>query len=160
MKDFWIIVLPIVGLLLVVYGVIMAFVLRSWRLQSGGLGLFERRRMRRVGKPARATVIDLVIDTQALTSIAIDLCRVVLEVCGEGQASGERVKLVLRWNWEKWNRMAVGRELPVLVSPEFPGRIMFDYPALRRELRNARQERRMADEERQRALLDDARRDR
>jgi hypothetical protein len=64
------------------------------------------------------------------------------------------VQLSLRWRTGAWGSMVQGRELPVLVSPGFPGRAMIDLPAMRRELKQEQERKRSADEERQRAMLD------
>jgi hypothetical protein len=138
----------------IVVAALAAGFLRGVRLQSGGFGLLERRGMRRVGAPARATVLDAVLSP--LGPPRDDLSedyRVVVEIHHTEASRAERVQVSIRWRDFKWGRMGVGRELPVLVSPAFPGRVMIDYQALRRERSAAKRRQRIADEERQQALL-------
>jgi hypothetical protein len=77
----------------------------------------------------------------------------VVEIRHTGASRTERIQMSIRWRDIRWGRMGVGTELPVLVSPAFPGRTMVDYPTLRRERRAAKQRQRDADEQRQRSLL-------
>lgn len=131
-----------------------ALLLRSRRLVTGGFSLGERRRMRREGTPAHARVLDAVPCNLGFPrDDRSSDHRVVLEICDD-DAAPDRVQLSLRWRTGAWGSMVQGRELPVLVSKGFPGRAMIDFPAMRRELKQEREQKRSADEERQRAMLD------
>lgn len=137
-------------------GIVTAvLLLRSRRLVTGGLSLGERRRMRREGAPAHARVLDA-----ALCNLGFPRDdrssdhRVVLQIYDDDGTPIDRVQLSLRWRTGAWGSMVQGRELPVLVSKSFPGRAMIDLPAMRRELKQEEAQRRSADEERQRAMLD------
>lgn len=137
-------------------GVVTAvLLLRSRRLVTGGLGFFERRRMRREGTPAQARVLDAVPCNLGFPrDDRSSDHRVVLEIYDDEGNPKDRVQLSLRWRGGAWGSMVQGRRLPVLVSPSFPGRAMIDLPAMRRDLRQQRERKRAADEDRQRSLLD------
>ncbi len=120
----------------------------------GGFGWLERRRMHHEGTPARATVIDVVWNPRFMDGVFVlawyTTYRLVLEVIPQG-APPFRAQLELAWVSGKWGRMQVGRVLPVRCAG---GRVMLDYPALRRETAAARTAEQAAADERQRRLLD------
>ena len=116
----------------------------------GGFGWLERRRMRREGTPARARVIDFVRVPRYFVAEENEILRLVLEVAPQG-APPFRAPAEIVWKLGKWGLMEAGRVLPVLCAG---GRVMLDYPALRRETFAARAAEQAAAEERQRRLLD------
>lgn len=135
--------------------VVLALLERSRRLRVGGLGFRERMRMRREGTGARALVLDSVICNLGgpRDDLSVDH-RIVVEI-QRPDAGPERIQLAVRWRNDGGISMVQGANLPVLVSPRFPGRAMIDYRALRREARSAARAQRVEDERRQRSLLDD-----
>lgn len=135
-------------------GLLLGLFLYNRRLQAGGLGTLARRQFRRNARPGRARVLDAVHRASMWSGIAYEDYTVVLEIMGEGDDAGRRVQMKLRWNWEKWQYLTQGREIPVLLSPDFPDRVLPDYAALRHERNEGEQSQREADEERQRKLLE------
>ena len=153
MEEVWFLLIP-VGIALL--GAILVAVPHPYvrKHRVGGFGWLERRRMYREGTPAHGTVIDVVRDPRFMDGVFVlewyTTYRLVLEVTPQG-APPFRAQLKLGWVTGKWGLMGVGRVLPVLCAG---GRVMLDYPALRRETAAARAAEQADDDERQRRLLD------
>ncbi len=148
-EDVWFLLI-FVGVALVAAILVAGIFLYIRKHVVGGFGWLERRRMHREGTPAHATVIDVVRVPRYFVAEEYDTYRIVLEVTPQG-APSFRAPAELVWVCGKWGLMGVGRVLPVLCAG---GRVMLDYPALRRETAAARTGEQAAAEERQRKLLD------
>lgn len=149
MEDVWFLLI-FVGIALVAAILVAGIFLYIRKHLVGGFGWLERRRMHREGTPARATVIDVVQVPRYFVAETYHTYRIVLEVTPQG-APPFRAPAELVWETWKWGFMEVGRVLPVLCAG---GRVMLDYPALRRQTAGARTAEQAAAEERQRKLLD------
>ncbi len=149
MEDVWFLLIFVgVALAAAIFGAGIFLYIRKHVV--GGFGWLERRRMHREGTPARATIIDFVRVPRYFVAEEYQIYRIVLEVTPQG-APPFRAQVELVWLSWKCGYMEVGRVLPVLCAG---GRVMLDYPALRRETAVARTAEQAAADERQRRLLD------